>query len=83
MTASKTKHPEKAAEMSFEEAFQKLEALVQSLERGDATLEESLRAFEEGMALAALCSRRLEDAEKRLQKLVKGEDGAFQLELMP
>jgi len=68
--------------MTFEQAYQKLEVLVEGLERGESTLEESLKAFEEGMELAKFCARKLEDAELRLQKLVKGEDGSFQLELM-
>jgi exodeoxyribonuclease VII small subunit len=74
--------PSKSKEMTFEQAFQKLEALVEGLERGETTLEESLKAFEEGMELAGFCARKLEDAELRLQKLVKKEDGSFQLELM-
>jgi exodeoxyribonuclease VII small subunit len=74
--------PSKSKEMTFEQAFQKLEALVESLERGETTLEESLKAFEEGMELARFCAGKLEDAELRLQKLVKKEDGSFQLELM-
>ncbi len=74
--------PSKSKEMTFEQAYQKLEAIVESLERGDAGLEQSLKAFEEGMALAQFCTQKLQDAELRLQKLVKGEDGSFQLELM-
>jgi exodeoxyribonuclease VII small subunit len=68
--------------MTFEQAFERMEAIVEKLESGDATLEESLEAYEEGMALAKLCAGRLQDAELRLQKLVKGEDGSPQLELI-
>jgi exodeoxyribonuclease VII small subunit len=71
-----------SSEMTFEQAFQRMEAIVERLESGDATLEESLQAYEEGMALARFCAGRLQDAELRLQKLVKGEDGSPQLELM-
>ena len=74
--------PSKSKEMTFEQAYQKLEILVEALERGESTLEESLKSFEEGMELANFCARKLQDAELRLQKLVKGEDGSFQLELM-
>jgi exodeoxyribonuclease VII small subunit len=70
------------ASMTFEQAFERMEAIVEKLERGDATLEESLEVYEEGMALAKLCAGRLQDAELRLQKLVKGEDGSPQLELI-
>ena len=72
----------KSRDMTFEQAYQKLEGIVEALERGEASLEESLKAFEEGMELAKFCSQKLQDAELRLQKLVKGEDGTFQLELM-
>ncbi len=70
------------ASMTFEQAFERMEAIVEKLESGDATLEESLQAYEEGMALAKICADRLQDAELRLKKLVKGEDGSPQLELI-
>lgn len=70
----------KKEELSFEEAFRKLEAIVENLERGESTLDESMEAFEEGMKLVKLCSKKLNEAETRLEQLVKGEDGSFQLE---
>jgi exodeoxyribonuclease VII small subunit len=78
----KSTRSQPSASMTFEQAFERMEALVEKLESGDATLEESLEAYEEGMALAKLCAGRLQDAELRLQKLVKGEDGSPQLELI-
>jgi len=66
--------------LSFEEAFRKLEAIVENLERGESTLDESMEAFEEGMKLVQFCSKKLNEAEIRLQKLTKSEDGDFQLE---
>jgi len=69
----------KKEELSFEEAFRKLEAIVENLERGESTLDESMEAFEEGMKLVKLCSKKLNEAETRLEQLVKGEDGSFQL----
>jgi exodeoxyribonuclease VII small subunit len=70
----------KPKELSFEQAYRRLETIVESLEGGEPSLEDSLKAFEEGMALAKFCTRKLEEAELRLQKLVKGEDGSFRLE---
>lgn len=69
-------------ERSFESALRRLEEIVEELERGDIPLEESLKIYEEGMELIRFCNERLNKAEKRLLKLVKKEDGSFQLELM-
>jgi exodeoxyribonuclease VII small subunit len=73
---------QKDKSMTFEEAFQKLESIVETLEKGESTLEASMKLFEEGMALSRFCSAKLNDAEKKLVKLVKHEDGDFQIELM-
>ena len=67
---------------NFEAAIKRLEEIVSVLEAGDVSLEDSLKMFEEGMALAKFCSQKLNQAEKKLTKLVKKEDGGFQLELM-
>lgn len=66
---------------TFESAMQRLEEIVQILERGDTSLEESLRLFEEGMELAKFCEARLAEAEAKLKMLVKKDEG-FQLELV-
>jgi exodeoxyribonuclease VII small subunit len=68
--------------MTFEEAFQKLESIVETLEKGESTLDASMKLFEEGMELSRFCAARLNEAEKQLLKLVKREDGDFQMELM-
>ncbi len=65
-------------ELTFEEAFRRLETIVQTLEKGESTLGESIKAFEEGMELAKFCSKKLSEAEIRLQQLTK--DGEFHLE---
>ena len=69
--------------LSFEDAMQELEALVQRLETGDLALEESLALFERGQRLAARCADLLERAELRISQLsangseeAGGEDGA-------
>ena len=66
-----------ADEPRFEEALSQLEALVRKLESGELDLEEALSTFEAGVALAKLCSGRLEAAELRIVKL---EQGATRLE---
>ncbi|MBN1613516.1 MAG: exodeoxyribonuclease VII small subunit [Deltaproteobacteria bacterium] len=55
----------------FEEALQKLDAIVRRMESGDLTLEESLKAFEEGVKLARFCSRKLDEAERKVELLLK------------
>ena len=74
MTTSKKK------ELSFEEAFKRLESIVENLEKGESTLEESLKTFEEGMELVKICSQKLNEAEARIQKLVQDKNGDFFLE---
>ena len=65
------------AEKSFEEAMQRLEEITQNLENGDLSLEDSIDVFEEGMKLAKFCSKKLEEAEKKVTKLVKEGEGKF------
>jgi len=62
------------AKDKFEEALGRLEDIVKKMEAGDMTLEESLKAFEEGIKLARLCSRRLDEAERRVEILLKQEN---------
>jgi exodeoxyribonuclease VII small subunit len=63
----------------FEEHLTKLEAVVERLERGDLTLDESVRLFEEGMKLSQSCKEELEQAEGRIQVLVEGKGGKMQV----
>lgn len=67
-------------EMKFEEALEKLEKIVQELERGDLSLEESLKRYEEGVRLSQYCSKKLEQAKKRVEILVKSQG---KLEMVP
>ena len=62
------------AKDKFEEALGRLEDIVKKMEAGDMTLEESLKAFEEGIKLARLCSRKLDEAERRVEILLKQEE---------
>jgi exodeoxyribonuclease VII small subunit len=61
----------------FETALKKLEEVVRKLESGELSLDDSLKAYEEGVKLAAFCSRKLNDAEKRVEVLNKMKDGTF------
>ncbi len=56
--------------LSFEEAYAELEEVVQQLEAGDLTLDQSMALFERGTALAARCNTQLDAAELRVQQLV-------------
>ena len=58
----------------FEEALEKLSALVEKMESGDLSLEESLKIFEEGIKLSKDCQNALSDAEKKVQALLLEED---------
>ena len=55
----------------FEEAMKELEALVQKMERGDLRLEDSLHAYERGIALAQQCKGALDTAELRVRNLME------------
>ena len=63
----------------FEKHLTQLETVVERLERGDLTLEESVRLFEEGMKLSQACKEELEQAEGKIQLLVEGKGGTMQV----
>jgi exodeoxyribonuclease VII small subunit len=65
---------------SFEESLKKLETIVDQLEKGDQSLEESLKLFEEGVGLSAACKKELDSAEGKVQMLVKQRDGSLKTE---
>ena len=60
---------------TFEENMLRLEKIVQSMERGDVSLEESLRLFQEGTALVKDCGKMLDEAELQVSKIAVGEGG--------
>lgn len=59
----------------FEDALEKLEKIVSQLEEGNISLEDSLKLFEEGIRLSRFCNQKLDEAEKRVEILLKGKDG--------
>jgi exodeoxyribonuclease VII small subunit len=77
MAKTKGKAPE---EMTYELAFQELQQIVASLESGKMPLDEALKLFERGQALADRCSELLEQAELRLKQLVPDEGGGYREE---
>lgn len=63
-------------ELRFEEAQRELESIVERLERGEATLEESIGLWERGEDLYRLCLSRLDAAQGRIEELVRRADAA-------
>jgi exodeoxyribonuclease VII small subunit len=64
-------------DLKFEDCLARLEQIVGALEAGNLPLEESLKVFEEGITLARHCSRYLDDAERRIEMLVKDDSGGL------
>ncbi len=63
------------AEKKFEAALGRLEEIVKELESGDLPLDLSLKLFEEGIKLSRICNKRLEEAERRVEILLKDKNG--------
>jgi len=61
--------------MTFEKAMKKLEEIVQELEAGELTLEDSLKKYEEGVKLSTYCSSKLDETEKKITLLLKDHHG--------
>jgi exodeoxyribonuclease VII small subunit len=62
----------------FEEALKQLEEVVAKLEKGELSLEESLTLYEQGIALSRLCHAKLEEAEGKIELLLKNARGDVQ-----
>lgn len=61
--------------ISFEDALKDLEEIADRLESGDMGLDDSIREFEKGIKLARFCQQKLEEAERKIEILQKGDDG--------
>lgn len=70
------------AEMKFEEALKKLEKIVEDLEKGDLSLDEALKKYQEGIELSRLCHMRLVSAKKKIDILAKNKKGEFELKAL-
>ena len=70
-----TDEPAEVSKMPFEAALAELEGIVDRLEKGSVSLEESILLYERGEALKARCEALLKDAEMRIEKITLGADG--------
>jgi len=68
------------AQLSFEACLERLEKIVREMEQGELPLERALQLFEEGMQLSANCRRKLDEAENRIEILLRKADGKIAAE---
>jgi exodeoxyribonuclease VII small subunit len=71
------------SEIKFEKAITRLEKIVEELEQGDLDIDKSLEIFEEGIKMSRVCSKKLSEAEAKIEKLTKGKKGELVTELFP
>ncbi|MBN2224627.1 MAG: exodeoxyribonuclease VII small subunit [Deltaproteobacteria bacterium] len=64
-------------DIDFDSGLKKLEGIVQQLDTGELSLEQSLKIFEEGIDLVGLLTRKLDEAEKKIETLTQTEDGSI------
>jgi exodeoxyribonuclease VII small subunit len=64
-------------QITFESSLKELERIVEELEEGDLPLERSLELFEQGVKLSRECQKRLDEAERKVEILLKGSDGSY------
>lgn len=70
-------------EINFEEAMKKLEQITAELEKGDLSLDESVKKFEEGIKLSKKCNKILEDSEKRINILINNDGNITEENFLP
>lgn len=68
-----------AADISFEKAFERLEQILELMNSGNTTLDESLKLYEEADRLISTCSGRLNEAEQKIEVLIKNREGELSL----
>lgn len=66
--------------LSFEEALVELEGIVRNLEQGETALEQSITAYERGVALKKHCEKKLKDAQAKIEKITVANDGSLSTE---
>ena len=71
------------AEIKFENAMNRLEHIVEELEKGELDIDKSLEIFEEGIKMSRVCSKKLNEAEQKIEKLTKNQKGELVAELFP
>lgn len=67
-------------ELKFEDALKKLEGIVEGLEQGKISLEDSLKKYEEGIKFAKFCTEKLEEAERKIEIISKDKSGKLKKE---
>jgi len=72
--------PPDIAALSFEDALAELEQIVRRLEEGKGKLDEAITSYERGAQLKQHCEKKLREAQERVDKIVKGADGALATE---
>ena len=70
-------------EIKFEKAIQRLETIVDDLEKGELDIDKSLEIFEEGIKMSRVCSKKLNEAEAKIEKLTRDQKGELVSELFP
>lgn len=71
------------AEIKFEKAMNRLEQIVEELEKGELDIDKSLEIFEEGIKMSRVCSKKLNEAEQKIEQLTKNRKGELVAELFP
>ncbi|MDE3135384.1 MAG: exodeoxyribonuclease VII small subunit [Acidobacteriota bacterium] len=77
MTQPAKSNPEKETKVDFERSLNRLEQVVKRLESPDLSLDDAMKLFEEGVKLSRECQKQLEEAEARVEILMKKADGKF------
>ena len=80
MNSPAPKKPEPAKKQEFEKSLARLEEVVRKLESPQLSLDEAMKLFEEGVVLSRECQKQLEEAEGRVEILLKKADGALAAE---
>ena len=70
-------------EIKFEKAMSRLEQIVDELEKGELDIDKSLKIFEEGIKMSRVCSKKLNEAEQKIEKLTRDQSGELVAELFP
>ncbi|MBT4898894.1 MAG: exodeoxyribonuclease VII small subunit [Nitrospina sp.] len=70
-------------QIKFEKAMQRLEQIVDDLEKGELDIDKSLEIFEEGIKMSRVCSKKLNEAEAKIEKLTQNQKGELVTELFP
>ena len=81
--AQKKKAPDKKEEVSFEKSLEELEAIVRRLDTESLGVEEAMKEYEKGLASLKRCRSILDEAEKKLEILVREEDGKAETQPLP